>query len=69
MLSKPKDYVGCILVIFGMGVAFLPVEPWSFYDVLQFLVFDSSPNQPITGLGFAIAAIGGVMLARTGGGK
>jgi hypothetical protein len=69
MLSKSKDYVGCILVIFGMGVAFLAAEPSSFHDVLQFFVFDFSPNQPITGLGFAIAVIGGIVLARTGGGK
>jgi hypothetical protein len=69
MLSKSKDYVGCTLAIVGMGVAFLAAEPWSFQAVLQFFVFDFSPNQPITGLGFAIAAIGGIVLARTDGGR
>ena len=63
MLSK--DYAGCILATFGMVVAFLAAEPWSFHAILEFFVFDFSPNQPITGLGFAIAAIGGIMLART----
>jgi hypothetical protein len=62
MLSKPKDYMGCILIIFGMGLAILAAEPWSFDDVLQFLVFDFSPNQPLTGLGLAIAALGGVLM-------
>jgi hypothetical protein len=65
MPRKSKDYVGCILTTFGMGLAFLAAEPWSFHAILQFFVFDFSPNQPITGLGFAIAAIGGVVLART----
>jgi hypothetical protein len=63
MLSK--DYAGCTLIIFGMGVAFLAAEPWSFRAILGFFVFDFSLNQPITGLGFAIAAIGGIVLART----
>ena len=52
-----------------MGVAFLAAEPWSFYNVMQFLVFDYSPNQPLTGLGLAMAALGGIILARTDGGK
>jgi len=77
MLSKSKGYAGCILATFGMAVAFLAAEPWSFHAILQFFIFDVSPNQPVTGLGFAIAAIGGIMLAsslsdltrRGGGGR
>ena len=65
MLDKSKVHVGCILGFFGMGIAFVAAEPWSFYNIMQFLVFDYSPNQPLTGLGLAIAALGGVMLART----
>jgi hypothetical protein len=65
MLSKFKDYVGCIVVLFGMSVALLAAEPWSFYNIMQLLVFDYSPNQPLTGLGLAIAALGGVILAHT----
>ena len=42
MLSK--DVVGCTLVIFGMAVAFLAAEPWSFHAILEFFVFDFSPN-------------------------
>lgn len=70
ILRKSKDHVGCILSLAGMGIAVLAADPWSFYNVMQFLVFDYSPNQPLTGLGLAIAALGGIMLARTdGGGK
>lgn len=65
MLSKSKNHVGCILEFFGMGVAFLAAEPWSLLNVMQFLVFDYSPNQPLTGLGLAMAALGGIILART----
>ena len=68
-MMSSKDYVGCILAVFGMAVAFLAAEPWSLHAILEFFVFDFSPNQPITGLGFAIAAIGGIMLARADGGR
>jgi hypothetical protein len=69
MPSRSQDYVGCTLGFFGMGVAFLAAEPWNFYNIVQFLVFDYSPNQPLTGLGFAIAALGGIILARTDDGE
>jgi hypothetical protein len=68
MLSKSKDHAGCILILFGISVAILAAEPWSFYNVMQFLVFDYSPNQPLTGLGLAMAAFGGIILARTDAG-
>jgi hypothetical protein len=53
-----------------MGVAFSAADPRSFYNIVQFFVFDYSPNQPLTGLGLAVAALGGIILARTDdGGK
>jgi hypothetical protein len=70
MLSKSKANVGCILSLLGLILAILAAEPWSFCNVVQFLVFDYSPNQPLTGLGLAMAAFGGIILARTDdGGK
>jgi hypothetical protein len=65
MLSKSKGHAGCIMGFFGMGVALLAAKSWSLHNVIQFLVFDYSPNQPLTGLGLAIAALGGIVLART----
>jgi hypothetical protein len=70
ILRKSQGHVGCILSLVGMGVAFLAADPRSFYNVMQFFVFDYSPNQPLTGLGLAVAALGGIILARTDeGGK
>lgn len=65
MLRKSRDQLGCMLSLVGMGVAVLAADPRSFDNVMQFLVFDYSPNQPLTGLGLAVAALGGIILART----